>query len=273
MQTVIGSRSHGVVSPLSMWGWEKTPHWVCTCESVSPAMAKRKGIRAISSGYTGTHSHLWGVTNVLSANYRLKSDKRKIRGKKDSCAVLDHKGGYTEKKERERRIEKQNVEVVWVLFNPKIKNPSNHLCVLYCIIPSHSPHSWVRSEQSDPDFLGCPVFYIHQCDFHVEFTRPDKQECCYNSGPSSKYVSYFWLFDQHGGTRLWKNWIYCLFSVGTQHLFCSLLIFGLLYEVYGVAASHYKRRMVVYKLPGELGILSVCHDLIVHYVPVCEMFF
>lgn len=60
--------------------------------------------------------------------------------------------------------------------------------------------------------------------------------------------------------------------VFSRNTTCILLIFGLLCEVYGVAVSHYNRCMVVYKLPGELGILSVCHDLIVHYVPVCEMF-
>lgn len=91
-----------------MWSWEKKPHWVCTCEPVSPAIAKRKGIRAISSGYTGTHSHLWGVTNVLSANYRLKSDKRKIRGKKDSCAVCRTTrvgtGGNREEEEEDRKV-------------------------------------------------------------------------------------------------------------------------------------------------------------------------
>lgn len=30
--------------------------------------------------------------------------------------------------------------------------------------------------------------------------------------------------------------------------------------------------MVVYMLREELGMLSVCHDIIVHYLAVCEMF-
>lgn len=37
-------------------------------------------------------------------------------------------------------------------------------------------------------------------------------------------------------------------------------------------AIHYNKCMIVYKLPREVGMLSVCHDFIVHYVPVCEMF-
>lgn len=56
------------------------------------------------------------------------------------------------------------------------------------------------------------------------------------------------------------------------HNFGHLFVLGLFCVVYGVAAIHYNKCMVVYKLPGELGMLSVCHDLIVHYVPVCEMF-
>lgn len=149
---------------------------MCTCEPVSLAMARRKGIRAISSGYTGTHSHLWGVTNVLSANYRLKSDKRKIRGKKDSCTVLDHKGGYRGKKVRAKRTEKWNGEEVWVRFKSSnlffFLHPKKKKKKFYSLLHFFHPLTVCRSYRLVvwPRFLDKSCLIPESICFNAEFT-------------------------------------------------------------------------------------------------------
>ena len=44
------------------------------------------GFKSLVLGWWGTNSHLYGDTEVLSANYRLKSDREKLEGKGTAAA-------------------------------------------------------------------------------------------------------------------------------------------------------------------------------------------
>lgn len=171
--------------------------------------------------------------------------REKLEGKRTAALCWTTRLGRKRKKkktERERRIKKRNGEVVWVLFKSSNLLPATktkgHLWILYCIIQYHSPSGWLEvssqaqiswdvlsfiwtgasSMQSLPDLTQDTVIdrtHAILSDLHRRYMEAS-EGCCYKSGPSSEYVSHFWLFNQHGETRLFRLYLGCCVSFMVQ---------------------------------------------------------